>query len=117
MNERPEWADDEARALRALSALRRVIFKYPIAVQAAFGALASEGRRFAETPEGAVWRSRLIEARATGRARMVWEVLSLGAFRELSEEPLPNVFADVLAQVVSERPLEPLLARLFEGRG
>jgi hypothetical protein len=108
-------SDPESVAL--LSKLRRALFKYPMATQAAFSALAAEGRAFAETPEGARLRNRLGHAKATGRGRMLWEALSLGSFTERDEGPLPSAMVDALSSTLRRRHLEPLLAKLFANRG
>jgi hypothetical protein len=104
----------DAEVLAALRALERVIFKYPIAIQAAFAALAREGRRYAATPEGARLLARLDSAHSMGRARVVWEVLSLSAFTEKPDSPLPTFFVDNLVRALRTRHLEPLLSRVFE---
>lgn len=111
---RASRAPSDAEVLATLRALERVIFKYPLAIQAAFSALTAEGRRFARTPEGELWLRRLSEAHSMGRARMVWEVLSLSAFTEKHEQPLPGVFVENLVRVLRTRHLEPLLSRVFE---
>ena len=107
----PEGYDPED--LQTLKRLRRAIFKYPMATQAAFAALVAEGRRYALTDEGAEWRKRLGHAKATGRARMLWETLSLGTFSDRIEEPLPGALAEALLQTLRRQHLEPLLAKLF----
>ncbi|MFO7177826.1 MAG: hypothetical protein DIU78_003910 [Pseudomonadota bacterium] len=107
---------EDFEALRTLAELRRGILRYPMAVQAAFSALVREGRAFAETPEGAEWKRRLVAAKSTGRARMVWDVISLGAFGERASGPLPTVFLDALCEALRRPRLEHLLARLVDGR-
>jgi hypothetical protein len=106
----------DAEMVEALGVLQKAIFKYPLAIQAAFGALVAEGRAFAETPEGAQWRDRLSRSKSLGRARMVWEVLSLSAFTERYEGLLPTVLADTLVRAIKTRHLEPTLSKLFERR-
>lgn len=100
----------------ALRSLRLAIFKYPMAVQAAFSALAAEGRRFAETPEGAEWLARLEHAERTGRARLLWDVLSLRSFTERRDAPLPSALVEALSRALSVRHVEPLVTRIF-GKG
>jgi len=107
---------EEAHLLPALDALHRAIFKYPIAIKAAFSALVAEGRSYAETEEGAVWCERLSQAKMMGRARLLWEVLSLSAFTERNDEPLPSVFADTLVRALKSQHLEPLLSKVLERR-
>lgn len=107
-------APSDAEVLAALGTLERVIFKYPLAIQAGFAALAREGRRYAETPEGAAWLERLDAAHSMGRARVVWEVLSLSAFTEKPDGLLPTFFVENLVRALRTRHLEPLLSRVFE---
>src|SRR5690606_24879228 len=107
---------EDFEALRTLAELRRGILRYPMAVHAAFSALVREGRSFAEAPEGAEWKRRLVAAKSTGRARMVWDVISLGAFGERASGPLPTVFLDALCEALRRPRLEHLLARLVDGR-
>jgi hypothetical protein len=107
---------DDDETLGALVALQKAIFKYPLAIQAAFAALVAEGRAYAETEEGAQWHQRLCQAKRMGRARMVWEVLSLSAFTERYEGLLPTVFVDALIRTLKTRHLEPALSKVFERR-
>jgi hypothetical protein len=110
----PSRVPDDEEVVAALRALERTIFKYPMAIQAAFSALAAEGRRYAKTEEGAEWRSKLAGAYSMGRARMVWEVLSLSAFTEEHTAALPSVFVENLVRTLRTQRLEPLLSRIFE---
>src|SRR6187200_824505 len=105
---------EDAEVILALTSLQRAIFKYPMAVQAAFSALVAEGREFSKTKAGAEWKQKLAAAQASGKARMVWEVLSMGAFTERYDGPLPSVFVDTLVRSLRTKHLEPLLSRLFE---
>jgi hypothetical protein len=99
-----------------LEELQVLIFKYPIAIQAAFSALVAEGRRFAETLEGRERLERLAAAKSLGRGRMLWEVLSMSAFTERHTGPLPSLFVDKLVRALQSSRLESLLSRVFERR-
>lgn len=103
----------DAELSRALALLQRAMFKYPMAVQAAFSALVAEGKRFATTTEGREWFERLNGARDFEQAELLWEVLSTGAFTEKHSGPLPTFFVDALADALRKRHLEPLLMRVF----
>src|SRR5687767_10038398 len=76
--------DDELS--RVLYELQLLVIKHPISAQAAFRALIAEGRRFAETEEGATWKSRLAGSELMLRSRSVWEV----ATQNMLEEPAPR---------------------------
>jgi hypothetical protein len=107
---------DDRELKSMLARTQRVIFKYPLAAQAAFTALTAEGRRFAGTSEGALWLERLQGAEQTERARLLWEILSLRGFNEGEGDPLPSVFLEALVRALKLPSLEPLLAGLFDGR-
>jgi len=111
----PDGADEE-ELVELLSAVQRAVWRHPIAVQAAFAALVREGKRFAETPEGAELLAALSRSPTLARARNVWEVVTLSAFEAEPEGALPSVFLDTLVRGLKVRALEPLLARLFERR-
>jgi hypothetical protein len=98
---------------RALHAVQRAIFRYPVATKAAFRALVAEGRRYAGTPEGAALHARLQGSPAVAKARLLWDVLSVRAFAE-DGDALPEFFVDRLAQALRAEHLEPLLARALE---
>jgi hypothetical protein len=106
----------EAELLGALRSLQDMLWRHPMAVQAAFSALVREGRAFAKTPEGARLRDDLARSPTLAKTRMVWEVLSLSAFVERPDGALPGVFADALVRAIKVKAVEPLLSRLFERR-
>jgi len=106
--------DSVAEGLRAL---RRVLFEYPLAAQAGFESLVREGRRFAETPEGKVWRERLAGSDAIAKGRVVWEVLTQSAFTEDAEGAMPGVILEAFSRATALSMLEPFLSMLFEEEG
>jgi hypothetical protein len=112
----PNPDDGNAELGRALGNLHRALFRYPMAAQAAFSALVAEGRRFAKTPEGADWQKRLLSARETGSAQLLWEILSSRTFTERSEGALPSTLLDALSRAIRIKSVEPLLARILERR-
>ena len=107
--------DDELG--RALDALRKALARHPIAAQAAFAALAAEGRRFALTPEGASLRARLAKSETFHRARLVWDTVSVTAFAEEPVDPLPSAYVESVLQATQLDALEPFLSRLFDAKG
>lgn len=119
-------ADDDPLALLELIAnepedeLTRVLWqahlllvKHPVAARAAFRALAAQGRRFAETNEGAQWKERLAGSELIQRGRSVWELATLGMLDE-SPRVLPAQFVDMLSYAAGLADLEPVLARAAE---
>lgn len=98
----------------ALQALRRALFEHPLAAQSAFGALVREGRRYAETAEGAEWKARLAGSELVARGRVVWEVLTQSAFTEEEDTALPSVLLDAFSRSAAVSLLEPFLSLLSE---
>lgn len=101
---------------RPLQAVHRGLFRYPMAAQAGFAALVAEGKSYARTPEGAAWRERLLLARETGKAQLLWEILSSRTFTEYSDGALPSTLVDALSRAIRVKHLEPLLARILDRR-
>lgn len=98
-----------------LTRLQRAIFRHPLAVQAAFACLVSEGRKYAETPEGRILAHRLAGSELMARTRTVWEAVSLGVFKE-DEAAIPESLFEALTQLLAREGLEPLIAAWFERR-
>jgi hypothetical protein len=110
---RVELSDPEQEEIRVLRAAQLLLLKYPVAGQAAFSALIAEGRRFAQTPEGEVWKRRLSRSSLVHRARLVWEITTLWMLEENPPHLLPSAYLDALCMAASSEELEPLLDRLF----
>lgn len=107
----PKTEDAVAEGLRAL---RVALFEHPVAAQRAFTALVQEGRRYAETAEGAVWKERLAGSDLVARGRVVWEVLTQSAFTEDQDTVLPSVLLDAFSRSAALGMLEPFLSAMFE---
>jgi hypothetical protein len=99
-----------------LLALSDVLLRHPIAVQAAFAALAAEGRRFAETPEGARCKEDLAASELFDRVRLIWRSLGMHSFVEQPTEILPSFFLDGAIRAAVLDKLEPLLSSIFDER-
>jgi len=106
--------DADAATLRFLRRFSAMIFKHPAATQAVYAALVAEGRRFAETEEGARLAESLARSDLVAKARMVWEVLSMSAFRE-NGDGLPSVIVDDFARAAQRDGIETILSRLADG--
>jgi hypothetical protein len=104
----------ETELSRLLRAGQRLVLKYPVAARALFRAFVAEGRRFAETAEGRVWKRRLARSRLIARGRVVWELTTLNLLDEPGERLLPTALVEALARAATARDLEPLLAALLE---
>jgi hypothetical protein len=104
--------DDELG--RVLEGIRDALIRHPIATQSAFSALVAEGRRFSETAEGKTMCAQLADSELLARLRVVWESLSMTAFSERPDAPLPSFFLEGVVRAAVERGLESLLSRAFD---
>jgi hypothetical protein len=75
--------------------LQHALLTHPVASQAAFSALVTEGRRFAETAEGREWRDRLVKSSLLRRVRLVFDLSTLGLLEE-GATGLPSNYLDAL---------------------
>ncbi len=108
-----EPGDSDARRLREI---QLAILKHPVAAQAAFAALVAEGRRFAQTEEGATLMRRLTRSALLDRVRLAFETSTLWVLDADASETLPSAYLDALFQVASGPELELVLDRLFPDR-
>jgi hypothetical protein len=114
--ESPEEVPEDL--LKLLRAGQMLLVKYPVAARAAVRAFVAEGRRFAETEEGAAMRESLAGSALVRRGRMVWEGCSLNMLEEEGEVLLPTVLLEAVMAAAASSRLEGLLSRLFvEGGG
>jgi hypothetical protein len=108
-----EPAVEVARLLRSLQAL---LLRHPFAASEAVRALVAEGRAFAETEEGRLWKERLEHSSVLRDARTLWE----GVVFPLSvdERPLSRLrsFIDDMLSAVRAGGAESALARAFMHR-
>lgn len=111
----PPGPDDEIGS--ALREVQELVLRHPIAMRAAVSALVAEGRRFAETAEGAALRAQLEHSELVRRARLVWQMASHSILSEL--EPgdaaaggLPTAWLDGLFSAAAGDP-DRVLDRLF----
>lgn len=106
---------DDEELDEALRAAQRLVFKHPIASQAVIAALAREGREFAETPEGALWRERLSRSDLYRKGREIWYLGTIGMFSERDSGVLPSTMVEGFVQAVKSRDLGSLFALLGVG--
>jgi hypothetical protein len=98
----------------ALSLLRGLVTRYPLAVQAAVQALAAEGRAFAQTAGGRAWRERLCRSPHVARLRVLWEGVTEQGFSVESDAVIPSVALERLLNVAMADDLEAVLSGFFE---
>lgn len=108
------FEDSDEPAAQGLRAVQDAMTRHPIAFQAAYSALIREGRAFAKTPEGSALRGQLASSELVRGSRLIWRILSMGAFVESTDEILPSTYLESIAQACSSDLLEPLLSRLFD---
>ncbi|HEX4352055.1 MAG TPA: hypothetical protein VHZ95_04055 [Polyangiales bacterium] len=100
---------------RLLVELRWLALKHPIAAAAATRALREEGRRFAETSDGVVWKERLSRSELVRRGQLIWDVGTLGALdHDDRERLLPSALVDAFARAAARADLEIAIARRTE---
>jgi len=114
---RIELRDPAATEIAILGSLQRVLLKHPVACQAAFTALLAEGRRFGDTPEGRLWRQRLVNSSLLQRARLVFDLATLSLLEEGEVNHIPSAYLDAIFLVASGGDTDELLNRLFWKRG
>jgi hypothetical protein len=111
---RVELKDPASTEVDLLRDIQRVLLKHPVACQAAFNALLSEGREFAETSEGRKWQQRLVQSSLLQRARLVFDLSTLGLLEEGPANQVPSGYLDALFMVASSGgDADDVLNRLF----
>jgi hypothetical protein len=115
-----ELRDPTRLEVDLLHQLQRVLLIHPVACQAAFTALVAEGRRFAETDEGRVWRDRLIGSALLREVRLTFDLSTLGLLEEEAGAALPSSYLDALFMIASGGDTDAVLNQAFwngiEGR-
>lgn len=113
-----ETPDDPASApsTRELEALLRrlrlLILRHPVAAQEAYAALLEEGRRFAGTERGLIWKRRLAGSQLLQRARRLLDVVSMRLLEDDPDVVVPTSYVDAIAQTLDAPELEQLLLRV-----
>jgi hypothetical protein len=108
-------ADAELSAL--LRRAQALLFKHPIAAQAAFAALIAEGRRFAATPEGAEWAEALAGSALVHEGRRVWDAVGMNMLEDDPATIIPSAYLEALFQAARSANLDGLLGRVQERHG
>src|SRR5262249_48128834 len=114
---RVELKDPAAAEIELLRDLQHVLLKHPVACQAAFTALLEEGRQFANTHEGRKWQQKLVQSSLLQRARLVFDLSTLGLLEEGPASQVPSSYLDALFMVASSGgEADEVLNRLFWSR-
>jgi hypothetical protein len=104
----------EREQVQLLRRMQALLLQHPLAAQAAFSALLAEGRRFAATSEGAVWKEALAGSDLVRNGRLLWDVLSLNLLEEEPSTVVPSSYLEALFRAASSSNLEALMRRLRE---
>ena len=104
----------ERSAYDLLLGLRRAVLGNPAAARTVHDMLVTEGRRYAETPDGGRLRDALVTSEAVENLRRVWETVSLNVLDGPSApSAAPMAWAELLADAVIGHGLDDsVLARL-----
>lgn len=105
----PHAEDAEAAIVERLKRAQLLLFKFPIAAQAAFAAFVEEGRQYARTEEGRRWTQALAGSPLLDQVSRTLSSLSLGALREAPSTLLPSALVDLLVSAASHPELQRLL--------
>jgi hypothetical protein len=111
----PEPTPEATAQLALLRRLQGLLLEHPVAAQAAFSALLAEGRRFAATPEGAVWKRVLADSDWVRNGRLLWDVVSLNLLEETPSGALPSAYLEALFRAAETPDLEGLMRSLLGG--
>lgn len=106
----PGGQDDELADL--LRRVQLVLFEHPVASQAAFAALMTEGRRFAATPEGAAWKAALEGSELVHKGRRLWDAVSMSMLEEDPATVVPSGYLEALLRAAKSADLDALLGKL-----
>jgi hypothetical protein len=109
----PEPRREHDELEETLRALQSAILQHPVAAQALFHAFVREGRAFAATPEGAEWQARLAGSELVGRARVLWDSMTVRALEDDPHTVLPTAILEAILKAAADHHMEHLLEDLF----
>ena len=107
--------DSPDAATGLLLEARRAMWRHPGAAQSIFQALVAEGRRFAETEEGAAIAERLAGSETIDSVRVVWDLVTSRALEDDPRAILPSVVVEAFVKSATDRTLEDIIAVLSSG--
>lgn len=105
---------DMARLVDVLESARVSMLENPGAARALIEFLVAEGRRYAQSPDGRIWRNQLLGSPHLEYLRELWEAVTLDLFDHIDEEDrVPTAWVDLLTDALSQRSdVETLLSSL-----
>jgi len=104
--------DDDSFA-RLLIEGQRLIMEYPRAARAVAQALAAEGRRFAEMPEGNRWKERLSLSVLIRKGQLLWQAYGLDLPAEGDSVTAPSDWMDSLVAGLAGANIESILSDIM----
>jgi hypothetical protein len=109
-----DCAGPERSMFDLLIGARRAVLGNPAGARHLHDMLLAEGRRYADTPEGAELRDALINSEAVENLRRVWETISLNVLDgPAAPNTAPTAWADLVADAVVGHGLDDsILGRL-----
>lgn len=106
--------EEEAQPLaRMLLEWQHLLVKYPQPARRMIQAFVAEGRHYAQSEEGQVWKARLADSDLIRRGRFIWDAYSLDALLENEAGQLPTAWLDVIRAAVADQDLEAILSQLI----
>ena len=109
-----ELREPDKGMVRVLRSLQLALLKHPVAGQAVFNALLSEGRAFAQTEQGRLAKRKLEESTLLHRARLIFDFSTLSMLEDDPPEIMPSAYLDVLFMLASGDRSDEVLHRLFD---
>ena len=105
--------DDDVLA-RRLREGQRLLESSPELARAIAQACVAQGRRFAQTPEGARWKETLSRSELMRRGRLIWQAYGLDALLDGEPELASSDWLDSLVARFVSADLAALLAALMK---
>jgi hypothetical protein len=104
---------DNAPLLALLRAGQDLLWRDPAAARSIIQALVSEGRRFAQTPEGRHWKAELSTSELVEKGRLIWQAFGMDSFAEGAPSMAPSEWLDLITEALRSADLEATLSTLM----
>ncbi|MDT5021951.1 MAG: hypothetical protein QOI33_2475 [Mycobacterium sp.] len=108
----------EQTVFELLLGVRRAVLGNPAAARGVHDLLVAEGRRFADTAEGAELRDALAASEGVENLRRIWETLSLNVLDgPAASNAAPDAWAELLADAIIGHGLDNSVLSRFRPEG
>jgi hypothetical protein len=109
-----DLSDEEQRVVALLERVRETVLSQPAAGHAITSFLVAQGRRFAETEDGARWLEALHGAPEVDRLRQIWEATTLNVFDDDDDSGgVPEAWVDLVADLASIGRVDRIVTALL----